>query len=172
MEFSAVRLWPSLSVFSSFGGDFLDGTEGGARKNWDRSMLLWGLTLGVVTDFFEMLPHEGSAAGWKYPTFTSPDVKAVVWLMTRDLRKRNWEKARLGSMARALDEADEDSKSSMILVGSEGLKSHDRGPRSSAVGTLLEGYYDVVRAAVWVTLLGRTVTGVALGVAWWRYGRS
>lgn len=171
MEFSAVRLKPSLSVFSSFGDDFLDGTEAGGRS-LDKPMLLWGLTLGVVTDFFEMLPHGQPATGWNYPTFTSPDVKAVIWFMTRGLRKRNWEKARLGSMARSLDEADEDIKSSMVLVGSGELEGGERGPRTSAVGTLLEGYYDVVRKAIWITIFGRTLaTGMALGAAW-RYGRS
>ncbi|KAG0131819.1 hypothetical protein HOY82DRAFT_578436 [Tuber indicum] len=69
MEFAAVRLWPSISIFSSFSGDFLDGTEAGGRS-WDRPLLLWGLTLGVVTDFLEMLPRGERAAGWKYPTFT------------------------------------------------------------------------------------------------------
>lgn len=170
-----MRLWPSISVFSSFGGDFLDGTEVGGRA-WDRSMLLWGLTLGVVTDFFEMLPHGQPAAGWNYPTFTSPDVKAVVWLMTKGLRKRNLEKMQLGSMARALNEreqaqreAEEDVKNSIVLVqGHSGKRGKE--PRASAVGTLLEGYYDVVRTAVWVTLFGRTiVTGVVLGVVWWKY---
>lgn len=172
MEFSAIRLWPSLSVFSSFGGDFLDGTEAGGRS-WDRPMLLWGLTLSVITDFFEMLPHSQPAGGWHHPTFTRLDVKAVVWFMTRGLRKRNWEKARLGSMAQALDEAERDTKGSMVLVGSGGSKNHERGHRTSTVVTLAEGYYDVVRTAVWITLVGRTlVTGATLGAIWWKYRRS
>lgn len=172
MEFSAIRLWPSLSVFSSFGGDFLGETEAGGRS-WGRPMLLWGLTLGVVTDFFEMLPHNQPAGGWHYPTFTGPDIRAVVWLMTRDLRKRNWESARLGSMAQALNEAEKDIRNSMVLLDSKGSGNHERGPRASIVGTLIEGYYDVVRTAVWVTLFGRTlVTGATIGAVWWRYGRS
>lgn len=171
MEFSAIRLWPSLSVFSSFGNDFLDGTEVGG-KSWERPMLLWGLTLGVVTDFFEMLPQNQPAGGWHYPTFTGPDIRTVVWLMTRGLRKRNWERARLGSMAQALDEAERDISGSMVFVNSKRSGNHERGPRTSTVGTLIEGYYDVVRTAVWVTLFGRTlVAGATLGAVWWRYRR-
>lgn len=169
MEFSAIRLWPSLSVFASFGVDFLDGTEAGGRS-WDRPMLLWGLTLGVVTDLIEMLPHSRPAGGWNYPTFTGPDVKTVVWFMTRELRKRNWEKVGFRSMERALGEAEMDTRDSMVLIGNKGLRNCERGPRTSTVGTLIEGYYDVVRTAVWVTLFGRTlVTGAALGAVWWRY---
>lgn len=173
MEFSAIRLWPSLSVFSSFGGDFLDGTEAGGRS-WDRPMLLWGLTLGVVTDFFEMLPHSQLAGGWDYmyPTFTGPDIRAVVWLMTRDLRKRNWEKVRLGSTAQALDEAENDTGGSMVLIDSKESRNRERRPRISTVGTLVEGYYELARTGIWVTLFGRTLlTGAALGVVWWRHGR-
>ncbi|PWW76755.1 hypothetical protein C7212DRAFT_295260 [Tuber magnatum] len=172
MEFLAVRLWPSISVFSSFGGDFLSGTEAGGRS-WDRPLLLWGLTLGVVTDFLEMLPCGEGAAGWKYPTFTSWDVRGVVWLMTRELRKRNWEASRRGSHGRAFCER-EDTESSLVLVGENGsgAANSSRSQPTSTVNVLLEGYYDVVRKAVWITLCGRAViASAALGAAAWRYTR-
>jgi hypothetical protein len=170
MEFAAVRLWPSISIFSSFSGDFLDGTEAGGRS-WDRPLLLWGLTLGVVTDFLEMLPRGERAAGWKYPTFTSWDVRGVVWLMTRELRKRNWEAVSRGSLGKAFCES-EDTESSLVLVkeNDNGTASASRGETTSAVKILLEGYYDVVRKAVWITLCGRAViASTALGAVAWRY---
>ncbi|CUS13386.1 unnamed protein product [Tuber aestivum] len=172
MEYSAVRLWPSISVFSSFSGDFLDGAEAGGGS-WDRPLLLWGLTLGVVTDFLEMLPHGQGAAGWTYPTFTSWDVRGIVWLMTREIRKRNWEAARRGSLGRAFCEH-EDTESSLVLVeeNGNGTANSTRGEPTSTVKVLLEGYYDVVRKAVWVTLGGRAViASTALGAAAWRYTR-
>ncbi|KAI5841463.1 hypothetical protein DFP73DRAFT_555843 [Morchella snyderi] len=178
MEFSAVRLWPSHSVYSSFSGDFI-ADSGAAGGSWDRPMLLWGLTLGVATDFLEMLPHGEPATGWQYPTFTSSDVKAVVWLMTKSLRQRNWLKMQQGSKARALEDkrrledidADGDTKSSMVLVQGRN-ENRQIEPRTSVVGTLLEGYYDIVRDAVWITLFGRTVIiGTALGAAWWKHRR-
>jgi len=172
MEFSAVRLWPSISVFSSFSGEFLDRTEAGGRS-WDRPLLLWGLTLGVVTDFLGMLPHGEGAAGWKYPTFTSWDVRGVIWLMTRELRKRNWETARRGSLGEALCER-EDTEGSLVFVkeSSDGPGGALRSEPTSTVKVLLEGYYDVVRKAVWVTLCGRAViASTTVGVVAWRYSR-
>jgi hypothetical protein len=167
MQFAAVRLCPSVSVFSTFAGDYLAAASSSSSPP---PLLLWGLTLGIVTDFLEMLPQGEAAAGWQYPTFTSWDLKAVLWLATRDLRKRNWEAARSGSVARALREHQEDSQSgSMVLI----RENCDNSKPTSTVGTLLDGYYDAVRTAVWITLCGRAVVlaSAAAGFVMWKRAR-
>ena len=192
MQYSAVRLWPSMSVYSPFGADFMAPVV--ARK-WAAPLVLWGLTLGVVEDFVDMLPPVGEALRlWRWPTFSAPDVRFVVALMARGLKQRNMERAMRQSVAaamladdvarnrraecsaedqRELDELDkslEEMGQSGVLVRSE--KAGDgilaERERVSCVNTLLEGYYDVVRMAVWVTMAGRVLVGATLvgGLVW------
>jgi len=47
VSFAVIRLHPSASVFSPFANDFL-GERG--------SLVVWGLTRGVLEDFLDMLP--------------------------------------------------------------------------------------------------------------------
>ena len=54
----------------------------------DQPLLLWGLTLGVVSDFLDLLPPHNAMTLWSYPTFTSPDVRLAVWLMSYGFRGR------------------------------------------------------------------------------------
>ncbi|KAG9681023.1 L-lactate dehydrogenase, partial [Aureobasidium melanogenum] len=39
-----------------------------------RPLILWGLTLGVVADFLDLLPPHNALELWTYPTFTMPDI--------------------------------------------------------------------------------------------------
>ncbi len=53
-----------------------------------------------------------------------------------------------------------------------GLQGGRRGSRSSAVGIMLDGYYELLRRAVFLTFLLRLGVGVGLGwVLWRRYRR-
>ncbi|KAI5787211.1 hypothetical protein EDC01DRAFT_661020 [Geopyxis carbonaria] len=100
MEFSAIRLWPSKSIYSTFGKDYLVGAETG---KWETPLLLWGLSLAVVQDFKEMLPQMGPALEmWNWPTFTAVDVRLVTALLTRGLRQRNVEAVKQGRIAMAM----------------------------------------------------------------------
>jgi hypothetical protein len=51
-------------------------------------LLLWGLTLGVMSDFLDLLPPHNALTLWTYPTFTPLDVRLVVWLMTYRFKAR------------------------------------------------------------------------------------
>ncbi|KAH0372902.1 L-lactate dehydrogenase, partial [Aureobasidium melanogenum] len=42
-----------------------------------RPLILWGLTLGVVADFLDLLPPHNALELWTYPTFTMPDMGKV-----------------------------------------------------------------------------------------------
>ncbi|KZF20729.1 hypothetical protein L228DRAFT_249534 [Xylona heveae TC161] len=56
--------------------------------NMDRPLLLWGLTLGVLADFLELLPPHDALGLWSYPTFTPWDVRFTIRVMTFFFRRR------------------------------------------------------------------------------------
>lgn len=51
-------------------------------------LLLWGLTLGVMSDFLDLMPPHNGLTLWVYPNFTPLDVRFVVWLMTYRFKDR------------------------------------------------------------------------------------
>lgn len=51
-------------------------------------LLLWGLTLGVMSDFLDLMPPHNALELWMYPNFTPLDVRFVVWLMTYRFKAR------------------------------------------------------------------------------------
>lgn len=104
MEFSAIRLIPTESLYCSSAPGFVPQSESQTLfQRWEswllsnqagsgdlrRSLLLWGLTLGIMTDFLDMLPPRNAVKLWKHPTFTVPDLRLIVMLMTYNIRKRN-----------------------------------------------------------------------------------
>ena len=110
MLFSAVCLLPSESVYATSIPGFIPGEAPSQNPayQWTRMygisdsmkepkqglafqqpILLWGLTLGVLADFLDMLPPYNAVALWRYPTFTAPDLRFLVWLFTRNLRRGN-----------------------------------------------------------------------------------
>ncbi len=120
MMFSAVRLLPTESVFASSiegfipkdGGDNLSTLSGWAQApfgvpsssaqqkrllTFQQPLILWGLTLGVLADLLDQLPPHNAVALWKYPTFTVPDLRLIVFVMTRQLRKNTAEAFSSGS---------------------------------------------------------------------------
>lgn len=56
-------------------------------------------------------------------------------------------------------------------TGDDGKRIGGRRPRSSLVGTMLDGYYDIVRRAVVVTVLTRLLGGSVFVWALWRWRR-
>jgi hypothetical protein len=141
-------------------------------------ILLWGLTLGVLADFLDMLPPHNAVALWRYPTFTVPDLKFLVWIFTRRLRKNNagdlsagtWPSntaADAGTQAIAVTEGEPVSvvqkEGDANTVGISGLGVGSRS--NDALSRLLVGYYDRVNVALAVFFAYRTVVGSA-AVVW------
>ncbi|GAB1740414.1 hypothetical protein NU219Hw_g5519t1 [Hortaea werneckii] len=54
----------------------------------DSPLLLWGLTLGVISDFLDLIPPHNALELWTYPTFSPLDVRFIVWLMTYRFKQR------------------------------------------------------------------------------------
>lgn len=65
MTFPAIRLIPSESCGQS-----------------PEDLQLWGLTLGIIADFLDMF----QAVELEYPTFATPDLRFILWIITYSLR--------------------------------------------------------------------------------------
>lgn len=214
MMFAAIQLLPSHSTYCAEVAEFLppekaadEGVVGNLKRillpapRDDRPpLLLWGLTLGVVSDFLEHLPPHSALELWTYPTFTYWDIRFVMWAMSYSFRRQKalemsstttTHSSTTSSGSQDLpgmggegvgplfDDNDDDEKPAG-QVGIEGL-GVGRGwgqtgrakmvARGGAVNSMLEGYYPIVRSAVTVTLVGRISVVALLGVwAWRSYG--
>lgn len=200
MMLSAVKLVPSETVYAPFSPDSVskdgsasfsglaEGAFGIPSSNHGLPHLqplhLWGLTLGVLADFLDMLPPYNAVSLWNYPTFTPPDLRAFVWLFTYSMRKNNAHDLSAGtwpykrrrrasetamdatSYARAVTEGEPTTVGDKHEVGIEGT-GIGRNPQDS-VGRLLEGYYSRMNLAIGVFLFYRTVTGSAAVYALYR----
>ncbi|KAI9792972.1 MAG: hypothetical protein M1816_001294 [Peltula sp. TS41687] len=190
MLFSAVRLVPSESIYDSFGPGFLPQTSelGGRSKpqprrlplrqrhsTTDRPLLLWGLTLGIIADFIDLLPSRSAVQLWTYPTFSPPDVRFIIWAMTYSFRKRKLQMMTKGNIsADGRSVADEEGSNTVSSFNGEvrqQQKQQRRGSRSSTVGVLLDGYYDLLRKAMVLAMLARVVFGSSVLLSLWRWYR-
>lgn len=196
MMFSAVQLTPSESLYATSipgfvpdGGDptgklfsgLAEGSFGVPSSSagslaHQQPLLLWGLTLGVLADFLDMLPPYNAVSLWRYPTYTMPDLRLLVYLITRPVRKNNAGDLSTGSwpsqtavdattQAMAVSEAEPRrlAKKNEVGIGGLGVGSH----RQPAVGKLLSGYYERMSLAIGIFLVYRTLLGSA--ALYWVY---
>jgi hypothetical protein len=205
MQFSAIRLLPSESVHCSSISGFVPDEKTNMSavqrlKAWilsnqadsgdmNRPLLLWGLTLGILADFLDMLPPHTAVELWRYPTFTAPDLRLIVSILTYNLRKRNALQVRAGARP---NETALDSETAALSVAQESDSKHDHnevgigglgvgryyGPSdrphgtSYAVGIMLRGYYQRLRAAIYVFLAWRMALGSVAAISAWRFVRK
>lgn len=186
MMFAAVRLIPSESIYCSSIAEFLPqqplhneplslnhtaplfGRGQTPVSPVDKPLLLWGLTLGVMGDFLDMMPPYNALRAWTYPTFTTPDVRIILHLMTHKFRQDR--EKELDAMKVAF-KAEEERAAREGRVPAR-LRLDQRRSDVNSVGLLLAGYYQIVRKAVLVTFLARGVVGSLLvWVLWRRRGR-
>lgn len=202
MMFAAVRLIPSESKYCSSIAEFmpeetmrneprrsnitvplLGASWHKPRSPVDSPLLLWGLTLGVMGDFLDMLPPHNALQIWTYPTFTQLDVRFILWAMSYRFRKCKQKEleegmtampaVELGSDSVALRD-DPDAKPGEGRMEGMGLGRYygrlaqdQKGSRSSAVGVLLGGYYEIIHKAVLVSFATRLSVISAIGYFTW-----
>jgi 8-oxo-dGTP pyrophosphatase MutT (NUDIX family) len=203
MMFAAVRLIPSESKYCSSIAEFMpeEPMKNQPRtfnltiplygESWhkpgspvDSPLLLWGLTLGVMGDFLDMLPPHNALQIWTYPTFTQLDVRFILWAMSYRFRKQKQKELEEGAQAMPAVELgsdsvairnDADSKPGEGRVEGMGLGRYygrwaqdQKGSRSSAVGVLLGGYYEIIHKAVLVSFITRLSVIAAVGFFSWK----
>jgi hypothetical protein len=100
MMFAAIQLLPSNSTYCASIPGFvpeeaphnrsplgiLTGTNAARSMQTPPPLLLWGLTLGVISDFLEHIPPHNALELWTYPTFTAWDVRSIMWIMSYRFR--------------------------------------------------------------------------------------
>jgi 8-oxo-dGTP pyrophosphatase MutT (NUDIX family) len=218
MMFAAIRLLPSNSTFcatipgfippststsSSSSSSpsnlpfFLSNPESNSAALRQHPLLLWGLTLGVVSDFLEHIPPHNALELWTYPTFTNWDVRLWMWALSYRFRKRKaveMSSAALatslppsrdeGSIGTATDDAGEleagvhvTEKPGEVGMAGLGVGRHwgrraraNMVARGAAVNEMLEGYYPIVRRAVATALVCRILVVGCVG--WWVWRRK
>ncbi|KAF2168246.1 hypothetical protein M409DRAFT_21684 [Zasmidium cellare ATCC 36951] len=191
------RVWRS-DIFNQFPAPRKDGP-----------LLLWGLTLGVVSDFLDLLPPHNALELWTYPTFTPLDVRFTIWLATYRFKNRKRAELQSGAEFRDIkpsfggvtesgvgestvivprpsngDERADETGLHGLGTGS-GVTGINHGNKA-AVATMLEGlvqplvrlclpeisnrgrYYDIVRRAVALALVGRVSAVVVAAVILYR----
>ena len=193
MMFSAIRLIPSESLYASsapgfvpsnqysmvssaLGRDGLGFTSRGLGTH-QPVLLLWGLTLGILADFLNMLPPHNAIKLWKYPTFNTPDLRLFVYLFTLPLRNNNAGDLSSGTW-RSQIAVDATTKAVAIPEGEAAGTSNRNdvitcgvavgsSPKHAA-GKLLSGYYERLNVAIGCFLVYRTVLGTLIGMWLWR----
>lgn len=209
MLFSAIRLVPTESVYASSipgfipaeGGDNTPSISGWAQVpfgipsssqslSYQQPILLWGLTLGVLADLLDQLPPYNAVALWQYPTFTVPDLRFIVYVLTTRFRKASAESLSSGSWPSqtAVDATTEaiavtkfeppatvteaeplkltkqpSFEKHSVGIGGLGVGAHPQ----HAVGKLLHGYYERINVAIAVFLVYRAAA--TAGFAVWVY---
>ena len=204
MEFSAIKLVPTESLYCSLIPGFLPGDIQSLSifqrwKSWclsdratssdkGRPLLLWGLTLGILADFLEMLPPHNTVELWTYPTFTSPDLRLIVKMLTYGLRKRNILKVRAADSpyesgtesqaGTAFTEIDSNHDLNRVEISGMGVGRYSGPPLTDtenstrhAVGIMLTGYYDRLWLSVYVCLAWRVALGAITSWYAWRWLR-
>ena len=204
MIFAAVRLVPSESVYDTLdyqhdtiriSGDYKTAApdpapdDSHANVPTDQPLLLWGITLGIIVDFFDLVPssHEEGIRLWHYPTFSAPDVRFWLSILSRPFRQRK-ERELIRRRREDLKRPGHDVTLTAAVVqeGSDFAEiskpSQEQRPRptssppskswSGIVGFMFDGYYDIVRRAIVVALIGRSALLAALIVWAWRRRKS
>lgn len=192
MEFSALRLLPTESLYCSTTPDFLPSEEDGTDRNvfwsffsWtrkqtphgekNRELLLWGLTLGILADFLDLLPPNNAIDLWKHPTFTAPDLRLIVSLLTYSIRRRN--ASRVKAARQPSQTAADDSTIAVSIEADEDTSKETReglpkpSGREHAMGILLHGYYDRIRLSLAVFAVWRLALGVGGAYYVWKFLR-
>lgn len=218
MMFAAIHLVPSESTYcssipgfvpegpprnSSALGKLKDLFSGPESNNLMKKppLLLWGLTLGVISDLLEHIPPHNALELWTYPTFTNWDVRFTMWAMSYRFRKQkalemsstapkspvNVDAAVVASeistqepLVSVAEEAKEVESPGEVGIAGLGVgrnwgkkERESMIARGAAVNSMLEGYYPIVRKAVATALVGRiAIVSLLVAYAWNRYKRS
>ncbi|PWY65306.1 hypothetical protein BO70DRAFT_324782 [Aspergillus heteromorphus CBS 117.55] len=204
MQFAAIQLSPTESLQCNSTPGYVPGnTQPPASlfqrwKSWcvggqaesntqSQPLLLWGLTLGILADFLDMLPPHTAVELWNYPNFTAPDLRLLINTLTYRLRKRNRQQVKSGARpsntavdsqtaALPVTKVTSDSKADHNQVGIGGLGvgryygPSDQSPDEStyAVGIMLNGYYDRVRVAIYMFVVWRIALGSTAAIYAWK----
>lgn len=173
MLFGGVRLKPSESLYCSSASGFIPETRrpatwleaanhaisnaftGGRAQHVedDSSLVLWGLTMGIMADFLEMLDGHVISKLWYWPTFSPLDIQAIVWLLTYRFRSQKLRELTTNKPGKPGDVRVSGLDATTFTIS---VLRRSKGSESGTAGALLlEGYYDRLFKALYVALFAR-----------------
>lgn len=140
------------------------------------SLLLWGLTQGVVSDFLDMLPPFDTLKMWVYPSFTLLDVRLACWIFSYRYRKRYQRMVETSSeeLLRRIPASHD------VVTLEDGttryfgrLRLDVKGRRSFAKAESMREYFNALRNGFIAAMLGRVaILSLFVGFLWkWHRAR-
>ena len=173
------------------------GTQDGDSPDPRRSLLLWGLTQGIISDLLGLMPSRRDFTWWHWPTLSRPDIRLVTWIVSYRFRKRKLQSLRRsieaqgkvegGSAQRPVlieegigavpkdnaeemvgktDEEQEKSNSKEEIDRDREVKA--RATVFSAAGYVLDGYFEQIQRAIFITVALRALVGSVAALYFWR----
>lgn len=85
---------------------------------------LWGLTLGVIIDFLELIRPRTEAVHFRFPTMQAPDLRLILYIMSRRFRNEKMKELR-------------------------SIEAHEEGQMDLA-GRALTGYFGYIAKTIYV----------------------
>ncbi|KAL8895762.1 MAG: hypothetical protein Q9192_003458 [Flavoplaca navasiana] len=156
---------PPASTFTSSVLPFLSST----KSSWEKpsqQLILWGLTLGIVSDFLRILPSCDPSKLWAWPTLSHLDYQFSIWLFTYAYRKQKLQEIESSYPASDTEAGGASGPGELDDTTFTTFQARSRKEvQDSALLEMLGGYYDRARTAVFLTLLLRIGAGSLL-VAW------
>ncbi|KAI4238956.1 MAG: hypothetical protein LQ349_000726 [Xanthoria aureola] len=177
-----IDLVPTESVYCNSGADLLPSgprvstvASGllsflfSARTTWEnpsQQLILWGLTLGIMSDFLRILPSCDPSKLWAWPTLSHIDHQFSIWLFTLAYRKQKLREIESSYPANDTTIGGPSGPGELDDTTFTTFQARSRKEvQDSALLEMLGGYYDRARTAVYLTLLLRIGTGGLLA-AW------
>ncbi|KAL8791202.1 MAG: hypothetical protein Q9213_000159 [Squamulea squamosa] len=159
---SSADLLPSGPRASTYASSILARLSPG-RSIWEnpaQQLVLWGLTLGIMSDFLRMLPSSDPSELWAWPTLSHIDYQFSIWLFTYTYRKKKLQEMVPNNLAsdkkvgKASGPGEIDDTTFTTVQARSRRKIQD-----SAILEMLGGYYERAKMAVFFTLLLRIGIG-------------
>ncbi|KAI4257254.1 MAG: hypothetical protein L6R42_005787, partial [Xanthoria sp. 1 TBL-2021] len=165
---SGADLLPSGPRVSAFSSGFLSFLHS-ARTKWEnpsQQLILWGLTLGIMSDFLRILPSCDPSELWAWPTLSHVDHQFSIWLFTYAYRKHKLREIESSYPASDTKIGGASGPGELDDTTFTTFQARSRKElQDSALLEMLGGYYDRARTAVLLTLLLRIGAGGLLA-AW------
>lgn len=179
MLFGAIELKPTESLYYSGNGFIHESkspatwTESAAHmisnaftggrtqpSEDDRSLILWGLTMGIMADFLEMLDMHGTSKLWYWPQFSPWDLRALISLLTYRFRAQKLRELTATTGRPGLNDVLSGFDGATFTISS--LRKRRGSESGVAGGLLLEGYFNRLFKALYAALFVRFGFGLAL----------